>query len=495
MTSGPDLTNLLSPGSRSITYNADNMPTAVSHTNGSVTKIMNLTYDGGGARAIKSVSGGATTFYVGGHFEVSQSGTGTETTRFIFAGNLRIAQIKGGRASFFHKDHLGSSTIMSNSSGTALETSEYLPFGGQRSHTGSAVSNYKFTDQEFDPESGLYNYNARLYDPVLGKFVTADTIVPDPSSPQTLNRYSYCYNNPLIYVDPDGHFGFLGSIILGAIIGGVTSEASGGDFWDGALTGAISGAVFFGAGELVNAGVNSVVAHTGAGMLSGGINAGISGGDIGMGILTGGISGGLGEFGGGFLPKDFGSQFVGRTLIGGVTGGISSELYGGSFGDGFMAGMRTGATGYLCNHMAHEWFFSPGAMFPRVIEQMMQGIADRFSFSKPSNLPDNLGQFKGYRATVTAGGYSFSNDVYIEGKGWFKSSKIDIALSISLIGAGGSSVYELSLPTTNATGNLTFHGGVIGRYGGISYTPHKAEATINYGAELALPINVSVPLY
>ncbi len=322
---------------------------------------MKLTYDGGGSRAIKSVLGGTTTFYVGSHFEVSQSGTGTETTRFIFAGNLRIAQIKDGATSFFHKDHLGSSTIMSNINGSPLETSEYLPFGGQRTYTGSAVSNYKFTDQEFDPESGLYNYNARLYDPVLGKFVTADTIVPDPSSPQTLNRYSYCYNNPLVYVDPDGHFGFIVSAIVGAIIGGVQAELSGGDFWEGAITGAVSGALFFGAGELVvNAGVNSFIAHTGAGMLSGGINAGITGGDIGMGIITGGISGGIGEFGGGILSdygfNSFGEQFIGRSLIGGVTGGITSEISGGSFSDGFSSGLKTAAYGYLFNHMTHEGY-------------------------------------------------------------------------------------------------------------------------------------------
>lgn len=63
-----------------------------------------------------------------------------------------------------------------------------------------------FTDQELDPETGLYNYVARLYDPVIGRFISPDPIVPDPFDPQTLNRYSYCRNNPLIYVDPTGNF-------------------------------------------------------------------------------------------------------------------------------------------------------------------------------------------------------------------------------------------------------------------------------------------------
>ena len=62
-----------------------------------------------------------------------------------------------------------------------------------------------YTDQELDGENGLYNYNARLYDPFIGRFISADTIVPQPFNPQSLNRYSYCLNNPLIYVDPSGH--------------------------------------------------------------------------------------------------------------------------------------------------------------------------------------------------------------------------------------------------------------------------------------------------
>lgn len=65
--------------------------------------------------------------------------------------------------------------------------------------------NYKFTDQEYDASSGLYNYDARLYDPVVGRFVTADSIVEDFFTPQTLNRYTYVRNNPLRYTDPTGH--------------------------------------------------------------------------------------------------------------------------------------------------------------------------------------------------------------------------------------------------------------------------------------------------
>ncbi|MBI4294960.1 MAG: RHS repeat-associated core domain-containing protein, partial [Chloroflexi bacterium] len=62
----------------------------------------------------------------------------------------------------------------------------------------------KFTGQRLDG-TGLYYYGARYYDPALARFVSADTIVPRPANPQSLNRYSYTLNNPLKYVDPTGH--------------------------------------------------------------------------------------------------------------------------------------------------------------------------------------------------------------------------------------------------------------------------------------------------
>ena len=53
--------------------------------------------------------------------------------------------------------------------------------------------------------TGLYWYSSRFYDPSVGRFLSPDTLVPDPKNPQALNRYSYVYNNPLRYNDPSGH--------------------------------------------------------------------------------------------------------------------------------------------------------------------------------------------------------------------------------------------------------------------------------------------------
>lgn len=65
---------------------------------------------------------------------------------------------------------------------------------------------YKYTGKELDSTTGLYYYEARYYDPTLGRFISADTIVPNPRDPQDLNRYTYVGNNPFRYTDPTGNF-------------------------------------------------------------------------------------------------------------------------------------------------------------------------------------------------------------------------------------------------------------------------------------------------
>ncbi|MCP3943326.1 MAG: hypothetical protein GY710_17825 [Desulfobacteraceae bacterium] len=348
MTTGPDFTDPLLPGSRNITYNIDNMPVKVQHIRDGVTKAMDLVYDGYGARAVKNVTGGPSTFYVGGHFQVTKNDAATETTRFIFAGNMRVAQAKNGVTHYFHKDHLGSSTAMSDDSGATLETSEYLPYGGQRSHTGSNISNYRFTDQELDPESGLYNYNARLYDPVIGKFITADIIVPDPTNPQTLNRYSYCGNNPLIYVDPSGHIFGIDDILIGAIIGGIIAGSQ--SDWDlktilaGGVIGGISGGIFSGVqgavssmigNSIVGGAISGGVGGFAAGSAAGGLSAACYGGNVMDGILTGGKYAAIGGAAFGGINGHFGDRWdLWRISANTIAGGYVNEISDGNFAKG-----------------------------------------------------------------------------------------------------------------------------------------------------------------
>ncbi len=110
-----------------------------------------------------------------------------------------------GALRFYHGDHLGSSNVITDGTGTPVELAEYSPYGSLNRHDGSVDVPQKFTGQRVDQTTGLYFYNARYYDPSLGRFVQPDTIVQAPGDPQTLNRYSYVRDNPLKYIDSTGH--------------------------------------------------------------------------------------------------------------------------------------------------------------------------------------------------------------------------------------------------------------------------------------------------
>src|SRR5690606_2330639 len=214
---------------------------------------------------------------------------------------------------YHYGDHLGSSNVMTDRAGVLVQHYEYSAFGKETHKNNSSafsLSN-RYTGQVLDEETGLYYYNARYYDPELGRFVQADTIVPEAGSSQALNRYSYCVNNPLKYVDPSGHdFGLsalIAGVIIGAVIGGATAAATGGNIGMGVLTGAIGG-LFGGLGAWagsvwgaaaggaiggkVGTAVGVAIAATvtmAGGATGAAIGAAITGGDIGMSALTGAI--------------------------------------------------------------------------------------------------------------------------------------------------------------------------------------------------------------
>jgi RHS repeat-associated protein len=96
-------------------------------------------------------------------------------------------------------------TVVLDDGGKIVTQHEYLPFGETWITEGDKKNAPKYNSQEMDRETGYYFYNARHYDAEIGRFVTADNIVPDEYSTQSWNRYSYCRNNPIIYKDPTGH--------------------------------------------------------------------------------------------------------------------------------------------------------------------------------------------------------------------------------------------------------------------------------------------------
>ena len=146
-----------------------------------------------------------TTKYVGQVYE-EQAG---RKTNFIFLGSTRIAAVSNGKVMYYHADHLGGTNVLTDQTGLVRELTEYKPFGGIARHekygSDTATAWYYFTGKPLDDETGLMYYGARYYNPSLGRFITPDTIVQSPGTPQTLNRYTYCNNNPVNNIDPTGH--------------------------------------------------------------------------------------------------------------------------------------------------------------------------------------------------------------------------------------------------------------------------------------------------
>ena len=107
---------------------------------------------------------------------------------------------------FFASDHLGSVTTTLWANGTVRAETRYYPWGQDtRWKVNVTPTGARFTNQRIDDTLNLYNYNARYYDHWIGRFISADTIVPNPANPQSFNRYSYVLNSPSNFNDPSGH--------------------------------------------------------------------------------------------------------------------------------------------------------------------------------------------------------------------------------------------------------------------------------------------------
>ena len=135
---------------------------------------------------------------------------GVVTKYYFFAGQ-RIAMKRDGVLTYLHADHpsatlrtsLGSIVVTTNISGSLTSSRGYRAYGNYR-RGGDLPTDYRFTGQQQDA-SGLIYMNARYYDPVLGQFISPDTLIPDPSNVQDYNRYMYARGNPLRFTDPSGH--------------------------------------------------------------------------------------------------------------------------------------------------------------------------------------------------------------------------------------------------------------------------------------------------
>jgi RHS repeat-associated protein len=123
------------------------------------------------------------------------------STRYIYGpGGLPVEQVSaGGTATYYHHDQLGSTRMLTNSSGEAKGSFSYAPYGALAASSGEQTTPLGYAGQYTDPVSGLQYLRARYYDPATGQFVTRDPLVEITQAP-----YNYASNNPLNHTDPSG---------------------------------------------------------------------------------------------------------------------------------------------------------------------------------------------------------------------------------------------------------------------------------------------------
>jgi|GEM_PF-3943519 len=227
--------NMTSGNGRTITWNDDNLPITISSSgtvngNNTVTGSSTFSYSPDLQRyqqvTTDSIAGNSTTTYIGGLFEVV---TGSGTTQYrhniMAAGGVvavhTVDQSGNATTAYIHADHLGSSDTITNDTGTVVQQSSFDAFGLRRNPNDwsygltaaqiaapdpsnptlsslKGITDRGYTNQEQLDSVGLVHMNGRVYDPQIGKFISADPV-------EGGNRYAYAYNNPLRYTDPSGY--------------------------------------------------------------------------------------------------------------------------------------------------------------------------------------------------------------------------------------------------------------------------------------------------
>jgi len=108
--------------------------------------------------------------------------------------------------SFLFGDHLGSTSVTANSSGTKTAEARYKAWGESRYTSGTLPTRYTYTGQySYASDFGLVFYGSRFYDPLLSRWAQPDSIIPQNQGTQAWDRYAYVNNSPVNYTDPTGH--------------------------------------------------------------------------------------------------------------------------------------------------------------------------------------------------------------------------------------------------------------------------------------------------
>ena len=190
-----NLTKDLNKRITGITYNCLNLPNAVTFSDGStITYIYSA--DGTKLRAVHKIGSVTTTTDYCGNVIYENN-----TAKLLLTGEGYIS-LSDKKYHYYLQDHQGNNRVVADKDGNVEETNHYYPFGGVFASSQN-VQPYKYNGKELDTKKGLnwYDYGAREYDAVLGRFTTMD---PMAEKYYAVSPYTYCVNNPIKFVDPTG---------------------------------------------------------------------------------------------------------------------------------------------------------------------------------------------------------------------------------------------------------------------------------------------------
>ena len=190
------LTNATGPSlKRSVTWNDDGLPTRIVANSRPTT----LLYDADDTR-VQTTSGAKSTNHYGPLVDWSRD---RGLVKYVYLGSQLVAQRARSHTTFYTIDQVGSPRLLTDDHGAITARTDYAPFGGEapsRPDQSIGYAGHRRVD-----DTGLVDMNSRYYDPQLARMLSPDSIIPRPDDPRALNRYSYAHNDPLSYVDPDGH--------------------------------------------------------------------------------------------------------------------------------------------------------------------------------------------------------------------------------------------------------------------------------------------------
>jgi RHS repeat-associated protein len=172
---------------------------------------------------VKSVVNGVTTYYPSAQYQQEVSGSTTTIQKTYVFGSLTVSVRTNGTLSWVMTDQISSTTVTASATGDLNSEIRYTAFGTIRYENGITPTDYRYTGQLQQAVIGLDYYNARWYDPQLGRFVQPDSAIATTTDPASYDRYAYVNNNPINKNDPTGYCPWCVMIVGGALVGALIS--------------------------------------------------------------------------------------------------------------------------------------------------------------------------------------------------------------------------------------------------------------------------------